>query len=131
MALQPIWIPAPSLVNWAACSYTVTSMPTRRSAAAAARPPMPAPTIAIDRGLGIDLHPPFSRIGKEQLLAIDLVAGNRRLSLRGDQPVHERLAGLLFHGRVFFGVHQHDAVLIEQPLVTLDNDPEIAAILER
>src|SRR4051812_40404794 len=46
-------MPAPSRVNWAACSYTVTSMLTRRSAAAAARPPMPAPIIAIDRGLAI------------------------------------------------------------------------------
>src|SRR5215475_13031196 len=48
MALQPTWMPAPSRVNWLACSYTVTSMPTRRRAAAVARPPMPPPTIATE-----------------------------------------------------------------------------------
>src|SRR6266571_103652 len=52
-------MPAPSRANCAACSYTVISMPTRRSAAAVASPPMPAPIIAIDRSLDI-LPPGFS-----------------------------------------------------------------------
>ena len=30
---------------------------------------------------------------------------------------------------MFFGVHQHDAVLVEQPLVAFDDDFEIAAVL--
>src|SRR5258705_9941328 len=55
MAFQLIRIQAPSLMNCAACSNPVTSIPTRRlRAAAAARPPMPAPIIAMDRGLAID-----------------------------------------------------------------------------
>src|SRR6267378_4454416 len=41
-------------MNCSACSYTVTSIPTRLRAAAVARPPMPAPIIAMDRGLAID-----------------------------------------------------------------------------
>src|SRR5258708_2974841 len=54
MALQPIWIPAPSLLKCAACSYTVASIPTRLRAAAVARPPMPAPIIEMGRGVAMD-----------------------------------------------------------------------------
>src|SRR6266480_4251199 len=39
-------MPAPTRAKPWACSYTSTSKPARRSVAAAARPPMPAPTIA-------------------------------------------------------------------------------------
>src|SRR5262245_13405281 len=46
-------MPAPILANWVACSYTMTSMPTRLSAAAVASPPMPAPTIATESRLVI------------------------------------------------------------------------------
>src|ERR1019366_4507903 len=70
-------------------------------------------------------------IGKKQLLAVDLVARDGRLTFRRDKPVDECLAQFLLHGRIFFGVHQHDAVLIEQPLVALDDNFEIAAVLER
>ena len=69
-------------------------------------------------------------VGKEKLLAIDLVTGDRRLAFPGNQPIDESLAGFLLHMRKFVGVHQHDAVLIEQPLVALDDNGEIAAILE-
>src|ERR1700676_4739978 len=71
------------------------------------------------------------RVGKEQLLAIDLVAGDRGLAFRRDQPVDEGLARVLFQRREFFGFDKHDAVLIEQPLVALDRYFEIAAVLER
>src|SRR5882724_5889898 len=66
-------MPAPNLANCAACSYTVTSMPTRRSAAAAARPPMPAPTIAIVRGLVIDSLTPgrLNRLPGQQKISLD------------------------------------------------------------
>jgi Cytochrome c2 len=68
--------------------------------------------------------PLLLRIGKEQLLAIDLVAGDRGLAFRRDQPIDKRLAELFLHGGIFFRVYQHDAVLIEQPLVAFDHDLE-------
>ena len=37
---------------------------------------------------------------------------------------------LLLHVRVLRRVHEHHAVLVEQPLVALDQDREIAAVLE-
>src|SRR5260370_4398638 len=75
--------------------------------------------------------PLLLRVGKEQLLAIDLVTGDRGLPLRRNQPIHEGLAKFLLHGGIFFRINQHDAVLIEQPLVSLDDNLEIAAIPER
>src|SRR6266446_3081391 len=74
--------------------------------------------------------PLLLRVGKEQLLAIDLVAGDRGLAFRRNKPIDETLAEFFLHGGIFFGVDQHDAVLIEQPLVALDDDFEIAAVLE-
>src|SRR6266436_481967 len=70
-------------------------------------------------------------IGIEQLLAVDLVIGDRLLSLRRNQPVDEGLGELLFDMRVLLGVHQYHAVLVEKPLVALDRDGEVAAVLER
>src|SRR5882757_5884163 len=74
--------------------------------------------------------PLLLRVGKEQLLAIDPVAGDRGLAFRRDQPIDKSLAELSLHGGIFFRVHQHDAILIEQPLVAFDHDLEIAAVLE-
>src|SRR6202011_510046 len=51
-------------------------------------------------------RPLLLRIGKEQLLAIDLVAGNRGLAFRRDQPIDKCLAEFLLHGRIFLRVHQ-------------------------
>jgi len=74
--------------------------------------------------------PPSSpRREKEQLLAIDPVAGDRGLALRRDKPIDECLAEFFLHRGKFFGIDQHDAVLIEQPLVAFDDDFEIAAFL--
>src|SRR5258708_36811726 len=70
-------------------------------------------------------------IGIEQLLAVDLVIGDRLLSLRRNQPVDEGLAELLFDMRVLLGVHQYHAVLVEKPLLALARDGEAAAVLER
>src|SRR3954471_5965599 len=44
-------MPAPTSPIWGACSYTVTSAPSRLRALAAAAPPYPAPTMAILRFL--------------------------------------------------------------------------------
>jgi len=42
------WIPAPTSLTVLACSYTCTSKPARWSDSAAVRPPIPAPTIAME-----------------------------------------------------------------------------------
>src|SRR4030095_2438130 len=59
----------------------------------------------------------LARVGEEQLLAADLVTRNRRRALRRYEPVDERLAQALLHVRMLVGIHQHDAVLVEEPLV--------------
>ena len=41
------------------------------------------------------------------------------------------LAESFFTCRMLRRVHQHDAVLVEQPLVAFDRDVEVAAVLER
>src|SRR5207249_4129313 len=70
------------------------------------------------------------RVRVEELLAADLVRGNRTLSCRGNEPVDEFLTELLFHVRMLFGIHQHHTVLVEQAFVALDQDRKIAAILK-
>src|SRR5262249_53068845 len=70
-------------------------------------------------------------IREEQLLAADLVTGDRLLSFWRDEPIDERLPEVLLDVRVLCRVDEHHAVLIEQPLVTLDEDLEVAAVLER
>src|SRR3954449_1031640 len=67
----------------------------------------------------------------EQLLAVDPVTGDRFLALGRHQPVDELLPRLLLYGWMFLRVHQHDAVLVEQPLVAFDRDDELAAVFER
>src|SRR4029079_1592879 len=103
MALQPIWMPAPSRVNWAACSYTVISMPTRRSAAAAASPPMPAPTIATDRGLAI-APPDFSQASGRPKARLR----QRRAALFRPQRVEKGLHG----GSLFARLHQREIIML-------------------
>src|SRR5215470_1875291 len=67
----------------------------------------------------------------EQLLPIDLVVGDSLLPRRRDKPVNKLLAKLLLDVWMLLRVDQNDPVLIEQPLVALDQDFEIAAVLER
>src|SRR6185503_8064798 len=69
-------------------------------------------------------------IRKEELLAVDLVGRDGVLSLAGDDPVDERLPHLAFHAQMPRGVHQDDAVLVEQPPVAFHQDRELAAVLE-
>src|SRR5829696_7734067 len=66
----------------------------------------------------------------EQLLTVDLVIGNGFLTFGRQQPVDELLAQFFLDMRVLLRVHQHDAALIEQPLVAFDRDDKIAAVLE-
>src|SRR5262249_14288572 len=69
-------------------------------------------------------------IRMEQLLAVDLVAGDGALAGRRDQPIDELLAQLRLDVRVLLGIDQHDAVLVEQPLVALDDNDQVTFVLE-
>ena len=70
-------------------------------------------------------------IGKEQLFAANLVGGDRLLAGRRDDPVDELLAGFLLYLRMPGRIDQHDAILIEEALVTLHKNGELLAVLER
>src|SRR5207245_10046188 len=71
------------------------------------------------------------RIGIEQLLAADLVVGNRFLPYWRHEPVDELLTEILFHIRMFLRIHQHHAILVEQALVARDQNREVGTVLER
>ena len=49
-------------------------------------------------------------IGKEELLAVDLVAGDCRLPFRADQPIDECLSLLGLHLRVLGRIDEDDAI---------------------
>ncbi len=61
-------------------------------------------------------------VGEEQLLAADLVVGDRLLPVARDQPVDEGLPLRDLHIGMLGRIDQHHAVLVEQPLVALDQD---------
>src|SRR5205085_5794833 len=67
-------------------------------------------------GLGYASRIRAAGIRIKQLLAVDLVAGDRILALRRNQPVDELLSQPRLHGRMLLRIDQHHAVLIEQPL---------------
>src|SRR5471032_33041 len=66
----------------------------------------------------------------EQLLAVDLIAGDIALSFRGYQPINELLSPIPFDGRVLLRIHQHDAILVEKVLIALNDNHKIALVLE-
>src|SRR2546423_4125560 len=70
------------------------------------------------------------RVREEQLLPADLVVSDGLLSFGRDKPVDELLPGCRLYMRTLRGIHQHDAILIEQPLVAFDQDRQIALVLE-
>src|SRR5688572_4379971 len=70
-------------------------------------------------------------VGEEQLLPADPVVGDRLLPFCRDDPVDEGLRHLLPDVLVPVRIHQDDAILIEQALVSLDEDRELAAVPER
>src|SRR5687767_15397933 len=71
-----------------------------------------------------------SRIRKEELLAADPVGANRILPFAGNDPVDERPAHFALHAQVFRRVDEDDAVMVVQALVALDQNRELAAVLE-
>src|SRR3954468_19570180 len=70
------------------------------------------------------------RVGENELPAPDLVAGDGLLPPRRDQPVDEGLPVPRLHVRMLDRIDQHDAVLVEQPLVAFRQDGKLAAVLE-
>ena len=73
-ALGLTWIPAPTSLRVEACSKTWTSNPSRSSASAAVRPPIPAPTIAIEASV---LRHRARTVGRMLALPLDEAGGDR------------------------------------------------------
>src|SRR5262245_20884814 len=76
-------------------------------------------------------RPRHGGVGEEQLLAVDLVVGDRLLPFGRHQPVDEGLAQLRLYMRMLGGIDQNDAVLVEQAVVAFHHDGEVAAVPER
>src|SRR5258705_11702297 len=70
-------------------------------------------------------------IGEEELQALDLETRDSVLALSRNQPIDEGLAQVRLHLRVLGGVHQYHAILVEQPLVALNDDIKFPAVLTR
>src|SRR5262245_4069579 len=70
-------------------------------------------------------------IGDEGLLALDHVTRDRVLALSRNQPIDEGSAQVRLQMRMLLGIPQYHGVLVEQPLVTLNDDLKFAAVLER
>ena len=66
----------------------------------------------------------------EELLPVDLVVGDHALPFGRNQLVDELLAKLLLDAWMLCRTDQHDAILVEQSLVTLHRDHEIALVVE-
>ena len=80
--------------------------------------------------------PPPSRtrvagIWVEQLLAVDLIVGDRLLAFRRHQPIDELLAEVLLYVRMLGRIDQHNAVLVKQALVAFHKDLQVTLVLER
>ena len=73
--------------------------------------------------------PRHTTIGDEQPLAFDLVTRDRVLALSRNQPIDEGLAQVRLHMRVLGGVNQYHGILVEQPLVALNEDFKFATFL--
>jgi hypothetical protein len=72
----------------------------------------------------------LASIRKKQLLAANLVARNARLPGWRNHPVHKALRVLRFDMRMLSGVDHHHAVLVEQALIALHQDRQIASVFE-
>src|SRR5690625_2631750 len=70
------------------------------------------------------------RVREEELLAIHLVARDRLLALIRDQPVGEFLRHLDLDIRALIGADGDHAILVEELLIALDHDLEIALVAE-
>src|SRR6185503_8915715 len=92
-------------------------------------PACPKPAALAESGPWSSLY--TTRVWKEQLLAADLVVGDRLLTLSRDHPVNKGQAHLHLDVRVLGRIDEDHAVLVEQALVALDRNDQFAAVLER
>src|SRR3546814_12239162 len=69
-------------------------------------------------------------VGEEELLAVLLIAGDRRLPLVGEHPVDEGLAEVGLHAGPLFRADLNDAVLVDKELFALDGDLDVALVAE-
>lgn len=74
--------------------------------------------------------PRLASVGIEQLLAVDLIAGDVFLPLGRDEVIDKLLAQRRVHIRMFPRVDQHHPVLIEESFVALDDDLQVSLIPE-
>jgi ABC-type molybdate transport system permease subunit len=70
------------------------------------------------------------RIGKNSCSPLTLYAAMASCPF-GEMSQSKGLAVLRLHVRMLGWIHQHDAILVEQPLVALGQDRKIAPVLER
>src|SRR5689334_3526865 len=133
---------APSLRIWTSlsCSWSTRAGRSHRQPSSSRRERLGQGRPG-ERGGGADpAPPPFSytvlcgsggrRVWEELLLAVDLEGGNRALAFRRQQPVDEGLAKFSLDTRMARRIDERHAVLVEEPLVALDDDLERSAVLE-
>ncbi len=70
-------------------------------------------------------------VREEKLFAADPVRADRFLPFAGNDPVDEGLPQVSFYAGMPCGIHEDDAVLIEQAFIALDQHGELATVLER
>src|SRR5262245_13878772 len=85
--------------------------------------------VASGRSAGL-FHLTRIGIGKEQLLALDLVRPNGILALGRQNPIDEGLAQILFDAWMFLRIDEDDPVLVEEPLVALHHDRMISLVFK-
>src|SRR5208282_1808196 len=78
----------------------------------------------------LPLHLRLGVVREEELLAVDLVAGNGGLAVCRGEPFDEGRAELFLDVWMPCRVHEHDAILIEKARVALDDYLKIAPVLE-
>src|SRR5690625_4997555 len=69
-------------------------------------------------------------VGIEELLAVELIGADGFLPFLGNQPVDEGLAFLRLDVLVTLRIHQDHAILVEEAVVSFDQDLQVAAVLE-
>src|SRR6516225_1283825 len=72
----------------------------------------------------------FGVVGEEQLLTIDLIAGDCVLTLPRGEPIDERHTQICLYFGIPCWVHEHDCVLVEEARIVVDDYFQVAAIVE-
>ena len=70
-----------------------------------------------------------TRIGEEELLAIDFVVCDRGLTFRTRKPIDKRLPLFGLHIGVLRRVNEDHSILVEQFVVTFDQDLKVVLVI--